>query len=227
MGNYKDSKLETMAQWGQGNFIYLDNASEAERVFNHEEFRKILVTFVRNACIKTIFNPDRIRSYRLIGYESRTYGKNDSLASKLPGGEIGYGQHITAFYELEPVQPVHQALVYPDKSVTRDSPDKLATIVLQYQTVSDGKDHLLMKQVSAKAINFQQADYHLQYAAAVTLFGMLLQHSDYSGDGTYDTVEKLIKRIKDKASKEDRKAFLKLVQKAARLEETVLNYKAE
>jgi Ca-activated chloride channel family protein len=206
IGNYKDSKLETLAKWGQGNFIYLDDEAEAERVFSREEFDKILVTCVRNASLKAILNPEIVKSYRLIGYESRPYGKTDSLQSNPPGGELGFGQHITAFYELDPARKTA-----PDPSAV------MATIALQYQKASDGSRHLLVRRVPAHVIPFSKAGQHLQFAAGVALFGMLLRHSGYTGKGNFVMVKKMVARLKGRPYRQEHKAFLKLVQKTVRL----------
>lgn len=219
MGNYKDSKLETLAQWGQGNFVYIDNDQEAQRVFSAAEYRKILLTFVRNACVKAIFNPGVVRSYRLIGYESRLSGKKDSLSSRLPGGEIGYGQRITAFYEIEPVDTTGRPLKGQSYLATGPEPEGgLALVALQYQTISDGLSHQTLTKVPVKVLDFSRADQTLRYEGAVTLFGMLLQHSEYLGGGSFALVNEMMRRLKGKWEKDDRKAFLKLVQKAAALE---------
>ena len=211
MGNYKDSKLQTLAQWGQGNFVYVDNDQEAERIFSAGEYRKILVTFLRNARIKLVFNPEAAASYRLIGYESRMNSPKDSLSTHLPGGEIGYGQSLTVFYEIEPVKE------FSVSESSRKSPP-LAMAALQYQTLTDEARHQAVKDIPVRLVDFKAGEQPLQFAGAVTLFGMLLQHSAYCGDGTYEMVSKMVRDLKGKAHKEERKAFIKLVQKAAALE---------
>lgn len=216
MGNYKDSKLETLAQWGQGNFAYIDDEEEAQRLFDHQNYRKILIPMASGARIKAIFNPDLINSYRLIGYESNTGGKHDSASTYFPGGDIGYGQSITAFYEL---QPATNALLSKN-----DNPGNiLATVALQYQTIKEGKQQVILKEVPDQVVKFKYADSNLQFAAAVTLFGMLLRQSEYAGTGTYAMVEKMMRHLNGKYDKDERRACLKLVQKAGHLSATFSN----
>jgi Ca-activated chloride channel family protein len=210
MGNYKDSKLETLAQWGQGNFVYIDDEEEALRLFNSKNYRKILISMAANARMKAIFNPELVTSYRLIGYENNTGGKRDSHAEYYPGGEIGYGQNITAFYELHPDPGINLADGYSSGKI-------LATVALQYQTICNGKEHVLIKEIPYKVMAFKHANEGVQFAAAVTLFGMLLQQSAYTDRGNYPMIEKIIRHLKEKYNKNDRKAFLKLVQRAEHL----------
>lgn len=210
MGNYKDSKLETLAQWGQGNFAYIDDGEEAQRLFDHANYRKILIPIVTGARIKAIFNPDIVASYRLIGYENNPGGRHDSTSTYFPGGEIGYGQSMTAFYELKPVAnfPLNKS----------DNSSKiLATIALQYQTIHGKIEQVTIKEVPDKVVEFKHADSDLQFASAVTLFAMLLRQSVYADEGTYAMVEKIIRHLKGKYDRDERKACLKLVQKTAHL----------
>lgn len=211
MGNYKDSKLQTLAQWGQGNFVYLDNDQEASRVFGAGEYRKILVAFLREARVKVVFNPEVVSSYRLIGYESRMNGPRDSLASRLPGGEIGYGQSLTVFYEITP------NLLYGGDHAHR----ALAMAALQYQTVSDGRSHQQVQQIFPRLVPFAETGEALRFASAVTLFGMLLQHSEYLGDGNYTMVTKIVRDLKGREHKDERKSFVKLVDRASDLQKNL------
>lgn len=220
-GNYKDSKLETLARWGQGNFVYLDNSDEAMRIFSADEYRKILIPVVKNAIFKVVFNPEEIKDYRLIGYENRSRMEKDTLAVNIPGGEIGYGQAITAFYELDPVDK-NKKLLERSGSSTETSmmsdEQSLATIALLYQTIADSVDHLVLKNIPGQVISFNKSDPGFQFASAVTLFGMILRQSAYLGEGDLDMVNKITRHIRDKKfDKQERKSFLKLIQKADKI----------
>jgi Ca-activated chloride channel family protein len=170
----------------------------------------MLIPIAFGARIKTIFNPDLITSYRLIGYENNTGGRHDTTSTYFPGGEIGYGQSMTAFYELRPAAnlPISKD----------DNPGKiLATVALQCQTIHGRTEQVTIKEVPDKVVEFKHADSDLQFASAVTLFAMLLRQSVYAGEGTYAMVEKIIRHLKGKYDKDERKACLKLIQKAAHL----------
>jgi Ca-activated chloride channel family protein len=205
-GNYKDSKLETLARWGQGDFIYLDDLAEAARVFAGDSFFRILAASVADASLAAVFNPGMVKSYRLVGYEPGVYG-DGSGHGRLPGGELGYGQQLTAFYELSPAPHL----------LARSGP--MATVVLKYHDIPGGKAHLLVRNVAAEAADFRKAPQDLQLRAGLALFAMLLRDSRYRGSGSYRTVEKIIAHLKEKPYRQQNKALLKLVQKAHRLSE--------
>lgn len=205
MGNYKDSKLQTLAQWGQGNFVYLDNDQEAQRLFSPDEFRRVLVAFARDACIKTVFNPEVVASYRLIGYESRARGARDSVARELPGGEIGYGQPLAAFYELAPVPGAPAG--------------PLGTVALCYETIADSMLHRQLTDLPVRVTDFERTEESFRVGAAVTLFGMLLQHSQYLHTGSYPMAQKMMRGSGEKRYKDERKAISRLIGKAAALDE--------
>lgn len=76
---------------------------------------------------------------------------------------------------------------------------------------------MTIEEVPDKVVEFKHADSDLQFASAVTLFAMLLRQSVYAGEGTYAMVEKIIRHLKGKYDKDERKACLKLIQKAAHL----------
>lgn len=218
MGNYKDSKLETLARSGQGNFVYIDNSAEAMRIFSDQEYKKILIPEIRNAVFKVIFNPMEIKNYRLIGYEDRLVAKEDSIRSDIPGGEIGYGQGVTAFFELEPlISAESESLQSNGKKMTEGSEKALATVALQYELVKDHTNHLLVKEVPSHVIPLVKTDESFRFAAAAALFGMIMRQSAYIGKGDLDMVTDLLRHVRSKFYKEDKKSFLKIIQKAARM----------
>lgn len=206
-GNYKDSKLETLSRWGQGNFVYLDNPEEAERLFSRGEYAGTLYTLARKAGIKVIFNPSVVDSARLIGYEQRLYAtEDDTVHWRMVGGAIGSGQQVTALYELVP-----QAHLIP--LVTAPA----ARIVLQYQAVDDNRDKMRQLDVPATVKRFSGAGDDFQYAAGVALFGMLLHQSAYTGEASYGMAEKITRKATRDKGDVLRKDFLRLVKKAAKL----------
>lgn len=217
MGNYKDSKLETLARWGQGNFVYLDNKEEALRVFGPEKYRQILFPEVRNAAFKVIFNPWQVKKYRLIGYENRLEAGEDSLAREIPGSEIGFGQRITAFYEIEPaVSPPdrhHSALKQDDAGASAP----LATVALRYSAVKDGQTYFLTQDAGGPVVSFERADAGFRFGAAVALYGMIMRQSAFTAAGDYEMIDHIIRRIKDRFYRDSRKSFLKLIQKTGQL----------
>ena len=102
MGNYKDSKMETLADKGNGNYSYIDNISEARKVLVNE-FGGTLFTIAKDVKLQIEFNPTKVQAYRLIGYENRMLQSEDFNNDKKDAGELGSGHAVTALYEVIPV----------------------------------------------------------------------------------------------------------------------------
>ncbi len=99
MGNLKDSRMEQLADKGNGNYVYIDNYTEARRVFVGK-LAGTLFTIAKDVKIQIEFNPSRVKAYRLIGYENRVLNKEDFNNDRKDAGELGSGHNVTALYEL-------------------------------------------------------------------------------------------------------------------------------
>ena len=98
-GNYKDSKLEILADKGNGNHAYIDNMQEAQKVFG-KEFGGTLFTIAKDVKIQVEFNPNKVQAYRLLGYENRLMADEDFIDDTKDAGELGSGHTVTALYEV-------------------------------------------------------------------------------------------------------------------------------
>lgn len=175
MGNYKDSKLETLSSKGNGNFAYIDNLEEANKIFARE-FGSTLFTVARDVQADVTFNPRMAKSYRLIGYENKVIKEGDTTDRQMTGGILGPGHCAVAMYEIVPRSP----------EVMTDS--VLATVHLTYREVTDTTLKRLSYQVPGKAATFQQSSDDFRFASAVALMGMLLRKSAYKGSGSCNMV---------------------------------------
>ena len=101
MGNYKDSKMQTLAQKGNGNHAYIDNLQEANKVLV-EEFGGTIYTIAKDVKLQVEFNPSKVQAYRLVGYETRLLNKEDFNDDTKDAGELGAGHTVTALYEIIP-----------------------------------------------------------------------------------------------------------------------------
>lgn len=165
MGNYKDSKIQTLAKKGNGNFAYLDNYGEAEKVLL-KEFTQTLYAVADDAYMNVEFNPSFVKNYRLIGFDNKVGALNDTTAS-VEGGEIGSGYSMTGIFELEPN--------YGD-TVTLE---RLAQIQLRYRHANDT---ILQHMQHDAYYNFepiQKLDSSYGFGAAVAMFGSLLKQSSF------------------------------------------------
>lgn len=167
MGNYKDSKLETLSKKGNGNFAYIDQIREAEKVLV-TEFTKNIFTVANDASITLQFDPQTVAEYRLIGFDNKRTALNDSTTS-LEGGEIGSGHSIMAIAEIIPakdsINSVHQLL---------------AKVVLRYKEPLSGiqKEQAFEAHYLGKKID--QIDSTYRFAAAVAMFGNILRQSKFT-----------------------------------------------
>ncbi|MEO6327737.1 MAG: von Willebrand factor type A domain-containing protein [Ginsengibacter sp.] len=168
MGNYKDSKIEALARNGNGNFAYIDDIKEAEKVLV-TEFTQTLYTVANDVYLNIQFNPDAVDEYRLIGYDNKK-GTSDERSVELQGGEIGSGNGVTAVFEIQPA-------TYVSKN---DLLNKgIGTVTLNYQRP---EKNLPEKITYICPQNFKELDYicnDLKFATAVTMFGLILRQSKY------------------------------------------------
>ena len=235
MGNLKDSKLEKLADKGNGHYGYIDDLNEARKVFN-EELVGTLYTVAKDVKLQVEFNPLTVGGYRLIGYENRVLAAKDFNDDKKDAGEIGAGHTVTALYEIVPkskwplapgVDPLKYAAA--DKKpaepkpaavgVPADAADDLFTVKLRYKqpdaTTSVKTVDYVVDDIAGKKDIAPSRD--MLWAASVASFGMNLRHSKHAGTWTLaDVIE-----TADGAKGEDptgRKAeFISLVKAAQKL----------
>ncbi len=202
MGNYKDSKLETLAKKGNGNFAYIDNLQEAQKVLV-TEFTKTLYTVANDAFLNINFNPDAVKEYRLIGFDNRKASVEDST-SELEGGEVGSGHSMIAIFEVTP------------KNTTVDSNVVFAKAVLQYKIPNTDVTKVQRFDVHYKIEDIYKADPSIRFAASVAMFGSLLKLSKYATGYSFTDVLNLAQTAVNTADYSQTE-FLTLVQKANRL----------
>jgi Ca-activated chloride channel family protein len=209
MGNYKDSKLETLAKRGNGNFAYLDNINEAEKVLV-KEFTKTLYAVASDAFLHINFNPRMVKEYRLIGFDNRIEALNDST-SQLEGGEVGSGHSLVAIFEIVPDEK--NAVVNSDVIVA----GRYGTIKLQYKY--PGKPERIMQQFSIPAnyMPFDQTDAAIQQAVSVAMFGELLKQSKFVTNYSWEEVRSIAYSSTRKNNSVLNKEFLGLIDKAKKI----------
>lgn len=187
MGNYKDSRLETLADKGNGNYAYIDDYDEADK-FLGREFAGSMYTIAKDVKIQIEFNPDIVKSYRLIGYENRVLAAEDFNDDKKDAGEIGAGHTVTALYEIRADEQFCKkvdVLKYRKYNTTladKTSPDGLAVVKFRYKK-PDGRESILIeKELGNDTRPFVQAEADTRFAVAVAFFGMVLRQSAYVKD---------------------------------------------
>jgi len=193
-GNLRDSRMEMLADKGNGNYAYLDNLDEARRTLV-AQFGGTLFTVAKDVKLQIEFNPARVANYRLIGYENRLLANEDFNNDQKDAGELGAGHTVTALYELVPVgseKPLIDPLKYQlPKQKAGSVADEVLTVKLRYKEPQGNKSKLLAQPLAGAAVAITQASADQQFAAAVAEFGLLLRQSEERGTATYATATQL------------------------------------
>jgi Ca-activated chloride channel family protein len=221
-GNYQDSKMQQLADKGNGNHVYIDGIGEARKILM-QEFGGTLFTIAKDVKLQLEFNPAHIQGYRLIGYENRVLAKEDFNNDRKDAGEMGSGHTVTALYELIPQGvPAAEldsvdALRYQAAEQGKKTPaltGELLHIKLRYKQPGGDKSRLLEHTVTGYAQAFEKASSNLRFAAAVAAFGMQLRSSPYKGHMAYDDIIHTARAAMDEDKENYRGEFVQLVARA-------------
>ncbi len=219
MGNYKDNKLELLADKGNGNYAYIDNFEEARRTFV-TEFGGTLFTIAKDVKLQVEFNPAFVQSYRLVGYENRMLENEDFNNDKKDAGDMGVGHTVTALYEI--ISATDKAgkdvswvdpLKYQQTTVVGHLPEVL-TVKLRYKLPDEDKSRLMQQVLPYNRQQITEASEDFRMATAAAAFGQLLRNSAFKGDITYKDVLQLASSAKGEDKEGYRAEFIQLVKKA-------------
>ena len=223
MGNLKDSKMETLADKGNGNYAYIDNITEARKTLV-DDFGGTLFTVAKDVKVQVEFNPVTVQSYRLLGYEDRMLNKEDFNNDQKDAGDMGSGHTVTAFYEIIPtgvkddyisVDP----LKYQKNDVvhTASSGDELMTIKFRYKQPDADVSKMLSTVVRAAPKDFYKTTADFRFAAAVAEFGMLIKDSQFKQKATFEQAIGIAKISKGNDDEGYRSEFIRLAESAQSL----------
>ncbi len=230
MGNYKDSKMEILADKGNGNYAYIDNMLEAKKVLV-SEFGGTLFTIAKDVKIQVEFNPAEIQAYRLIGYENRRLNKEDFNNDKKDAGELGSGHTVTALYEIIPVG-VESDLVNVDplkyqtsqSTVPLTSAGEWMTVKVRYKAPDGDSSMLISASVKPDDRELAKPGDNIQWSSTVAAFGMLLRQSQYAGDATFDSVLSMAKKTRGEDPFGYRAEMIRLIEMAGMMHnERIMN----
>lgn len=219
MGNYKDSKMEKLADKGNGNYAYIDNILEAKKVLV-SELGGTLFTIAKDVKIQIEFNPTKVKAYRLIGYVNRKLKAEDFNDDKKDAGELGAGHSVTALYQIIPagVQtdlPQVDELKYQKSELTKAAGkgNELATIKFRYKPPKDSTSLLIEMPVKDEGLALKKTSNNFRFSAAVAGFGMILCDSKYKGDADFANVLKMAKAALGADQAGYRHEFIQLIEK--------------
>jgi Ca-activated chloride channel family protein len=222
MGNYKDNKMQTLAEKGNGNHAYIDNLQEANKVLVNE-FGGTMYAVAKDVKLQIEFNPAQVQAYRLIGYESRLLADKDFNDDTKDAGEMGAGHCVTAFYEVVPVgvkfsgggkidDLKYQINKKPAETHSILTSPELLTIKLRYKAPDGDTSQKIELPLTDNKRNNVSADF--RFAAAVAMFGQLLVDSDFKGNATFNKVISLAKTALDNDENGYRREFVRLAESA-------------
>lgn len=230
MGNYKDSKMEVLANKGNGNYAYIDNITEARKVLVNE-FGGTLFTIAKDVKLQIEFNPSKVQSYRLIGYENRMLKAKDFNDDQKDAGELGSGHTVTALYEVIPVgikstfSGSIDDLKYQsnNKPVVLGNSKELLTVKLRYKQPDGNVSKLIEQPVIDNRIAFDKTTNNFRFSAAVAEFGMLLRQSDFRQNSSFDQVIRNAQKAMGNDNEGYRSEFIKLAKSAKLLAKDLLS----
>ena len=190
-GNYKDDKMEALADHGNGNYFYIDCTAEAEKALRNELW-STLYTVAKDTKFQVEFNPETVAAYRIIGYENRQMAAEDFSDDTKDGGEVGSGQTVTILYEIVPVgsgmdvPSVDSRYGNNEESFITGS-DEYCVLNIRYKE-PDGNTSELRTYPVTKDMFTEEMDLDTSWAAGVAQVGMLYRGSDYAGTSDYDDI---------------------------------------
>ncbi len=199
MGNYKDSKMETIADNGNGNYAYIDNIDEAKKVLV-KEFGGTMHAIAKDVKFQLEFNPAIVSKYRLIGYENRILEEEDFKNDKKDAGDIGSGHSVTALYEivLKKGKKKSNDLKYQKSELTTIATEnnELINLKLRYKLPHHRKSKLIEQAVKNEPVGFDATSNNFKFSTAVVEFGMLLRNSEFKGKTSWQSAIELAKASK-------------------------------
>ena len=183
-GNYKDNKLEALADYGDGNYYYLDSVFEARRALVSEA-GGTLIEVARDVKLQLDFNPARVQAYRLIGYEDRLMAAEDFADDAKDGGEIGSGHRVTVLYEIVPVGSGMRIDAPQSKYQAGGTNESEEWLTLSVRAKMPGRQDSDLFTYPLAGEAAETLSDNMKFAAAVAEAAMLLRDSEWKGASSY------------------------------------------
>ncbi|MEN8195193.1 MAG: VWA domain-containing protein [Pseudomonadota bacterium] len=218
-GNYKDDRMQVLAQAGNGNAAYIDSLMEARKVLV-DEMGSTLFSIANDVKIQGEFNPAYVAEYRLIGYETRLLAREDFNNDKVDAGEVGSGHEVTALYEITPPDSKSRLiddLRYgkPKAAAAAEENGEIALFRLRYKLPGESTSTLMEQPIMAEArVSFDAAPAEARFATAVAGFGQLLRGAVNVDAFSHDDVLSIAQAAKGEDRFGYRSEFLQLVRLA-------------
>lgn len=206
-GNHNDAVMERLARQGSGNYFYIDNQEEAQRIFG-TDLPSTLEIVASDVRIQVEFNEDAVKNYRLVGYEKRVLDNEDFEKESTNAAEVGPGHDVTAFYEVE----LHDG--------ARQDADSVAGVRVRYKERLLGNSLEVREEMEMAQIrdNFREASAPFRFAAAVAEFAATLRGSEYAQGERFGEIHSVAANARF-GNVDEQAEFLQLVETAQSLEQ--------
>ena len=179
MSSFKDSQLPVLAQRGHGNFGYIDDEEDAEKLLANE-FAPALCTAAENVYITADFDSVLVKEYRLIGFANKTNVLNDT-AFRLQGRLVGSGHALLALFELVPKKDSAEIKTVAGIKISYCLPGQSVRKIMNYDCPNN-------------PVIFDRAGASQRKAACIALFAMKLQGSGFATQISWMDLEKMAKK---------------------------------
>ncbi len=206
MGNYNDVLMEQLANDGDGAYYYVDDLSEARKIFV-EDLTGTLQVIAKDAKIQVDFNPTVVSRFRLLGYENRRIADEDFRNDTVDAGEVGAGHSVTALYEIK----LHD-----------DADGALGTVFVRYEDPDSGEVTEVSSTLQSAELlaAFEEASARFQLAAVVAEYAEILRESYWAQDGSLEQVAAEARRVQGLLPQEpDVAEFAGLTQSALSIQD--------
>ncbi len=223
-GNYRDDMMESLAHNGNGNYSYIDSVAEGRRVFSSAASGK-LNCMAKDVKIQIEFNPEKVRAYRLIGYDNRRLSAADFNNDKKDAGDAGAGDAVTAIYEIIPASAEGSAkadvdrLKYSKLEVNKRHAGELCTLKIRWKEASAETSEKIERALKApkETPALENADEDFRFAMSAALFAMKLKNSERAKGVSYADIIRLAKSALGDDASGERAEFISLVSTANKL----------
>ncbi|HLO52818.1 MAG TPA: von Willebrand factor type A domain-containing protein [Saprospiraceae bacterium] len=220
MGNYKDSKMQILADKGNGNHAYIDDIQEAGKVLV-SEFGGTMYTLAKDVKFQIEFNPDAVQYYRLVGYENRMLAKEDFNDDTKDAGELGMGHQMTAIYEIitkgkeaDKKSNVDELKYQKISKSNENQPfaNELGTIKFRYKAPDSDVSKKWEQVISTDTQKISKSNSDVQFSTAVAFAGLLLRNSGSVQDKDYEDMIELADNARGKDKDGYRAEFIRLMK---------------
>jgi len=184
---YSDSQLNGLADEGNGNYVFIDSQREADNLINNSLMATLLV-IGRDLKIQIELDSDYIRSYRVLGYDTRDLADDEFANDHVDAGDVGAGHAVTALVEVEWMPGISD-------SIGRLGAAALGTVSIRYKPAWESETSVLLQRSfigNDVRASFEEASDTFRLAVAVAEFAELLRNSEHTEGAQFPLIRSIL-----------------------------------